>query len=267
MPSVALLQGVEPVRAGRLGPRLHVGLVDLDDVDAGREQVQDLRPDGLRVRHAERRRVAVVVVLGLLGHRERPRHRHLRRAARVRLEELCVADLHRMAPGDRADDARDRVRVPAAVERGPRVVDVDAVERGREAVRVALAAHLAVGDDVQARALLVEDRQPRRVVLGLLDPRRVDTPQLARPHARREAGTELVAVEQPRGLGVGAHEARRDLGAGGGRGHSADPCRRSGRGRAHPRAPLLLDVREAPDREREGPGQDEQRRRSRSRRG
>ena len=58
----------------------------------------------------------------------------------------------------------------AAVERRAGIVDVDALERGGEAVRVALAAHLAVGDDVEPGALLVADGEQRRVVLRLLEP-------------------------------------------------------------------------------------------------
>jgi hypothetical protein len=64
----------------------------------------------------------------------------------------------------------------AAVKRGSRVVDVDAGERGREPVRVALAALLAVGDDVEPRPLLVSDRDQRGVILGLLQVLRVDPP-------------------------------------------------------------------------------------------
>ena len=58
-----------------------------------------------------------------------------------------------LAP-DAPDDARHRIGVARAVERGARVVDVDALERGGEAVGVALAPDLAVGDDVEAGLLL-----------------------------------------------------------------------------------------------------------------
>ena len=74
-------------------------------------------------------------------------------------QELQVADLDRVRPVDRADDARHRVGVPGAVERGARVVDVDAVERGGEVVGVALAADLAVGEQVEPGALLGADRE------------------------------------------------------------------------------------------------------------
>src|SRR5215211_9319567 len=88
------------------------------------------------------------------------------------------------APRHRRDHAWHWVGMPAAIQRRAGVLDVDALERGREAVRVALAAHLAVGDDVQPGALLVGDRQPRRVVLGLLEIGRIDAPQLECAHAR-----------------------------------------------------------------------------------
>ena len=84
------------------------------------------------------------------------------------------------------------------------------VQRGREAVGVALAPHLAVGDDVQPGALLVGDRQPRRVVLRLLEVRRVDAPELMGAHPRREAVAQPLAVDQPVRLRVGADEARGD---------------------------------------------------------
>ncbi len=48
------------------------------------------------------------------------------------------------------------------------IVDVDAVERGGEAVGIALAPLLAVGDDVEAGALLVADGEQRGVVLRAL---------------------------------------------------------------------------------------------------
>ena len=72
-----------------------------------------------------------------------------------------------------------------AVERGAGIVDVDAFKRGREAVGVALAPHLAVGDDVDAGALHVADRDHRRIVLRLLEEIGVHPPDLERARARR----------------------------------------------------------------------------------
>ena len=64
------------------------------------------------------------------------------------------------------------------------VVDVDAVERGGEPVRVALAPDLAVRDDVDAGALHVADRDERSVVLRLLEECLGHAPQVAHPHPR-----------------------------------------------------------------------------------
>jgi hypothetical protein len=197
-----------PYSAGGLRARLHVRLVELHDVGAGGQQVEDLLAHRGRVGQAELARGAVEVVLRLLGHRERAGHGDLHGLARVRAQELEVAHLHRMLAGDRPDHARDRVRMPAAVQRGARVVDVDALQRGGEAVRIRLAAHLAVGQDVQAGALLVGDRDPRRVVLGLLEVLGRHAPQLPRPHARREAVAQPLAVDQPVGLRVRSDQAR-----------------------------------------------------------
>ena len=73
---------------------------------------------------------------------------------------------------DLADHARHRRLVPAAVvDDSAGIVDVDALERGGEAVGVALAPHLAVGDDVDAGALHVADGEERGVVLRLLEER------------------------------------------------------------------------------------------------
>ena len=223
--AVAPVDAVEGPRQGRdpelscpLRSGLHVRLVDLDDVGACREEVGDLVVDGARIRQSELGVRFVEVVLGLLRHRERARDGHLDRLRGVRAQELDVAHLHGVPALDRADDARHRVGVAAAVERRPRVVDVDAREGGREPVGVALAALLAVGQDVEAGPLLVMDRDERGVILGLLEVLRVDPPQLRRAHPGREPVAEPGAVDEPVRLRVGADEARGE-GVGGGCGH------------------------------------------------
>ena len=80
----------------------------------------------------------------------------------------------------------------AAVERRAGIVDVDAFERGGEAVGIAFAPHLAVGDDVEPGALLVADGEQRGVVLRLLEQFRRNAPQLLGAHARRKAAGELL---------------------------------------------------------------------------
>jgi hypothetical protein len=71
-----------------------------------------------------------------------------------------------------------------------------------------LAADLAVGDDVDAGALLVADREQRGVVLRLLEPGRLDAPQLARAGTWRDDLRQAPAVDQPVGLRVAAHQRR-----------------------------------------------------------
>jgi hypothetical protein len=70
----------------------------------------------------------------------------------------------------RARDARHDDGAAGASAHGRRVVEIDPREGGRKAVRVALAADLAVGDDVDAGALHVADRKARRIVLRLFEP-------------------------------------------------------------------------------------------------
>src|SRR5262245_36155332 len=84
----------------------------------------------------------------------------------------------------------------------PGVVDVNAIERGCEAVRVALAPDLAVGDDVEPSLLLCPDREHGRVVLRLLEPRLGNSPKLLGAHARRKSTGEFAAIDQPFGLWV-----------------------------------------------------------------
>src|SRR5438309_3206930 len=50
-----------------------------------------------------------------------------------------------------------------AVERAPRMIEIDAFERGGEAVGIAFAPDLAVGDDVEAGPLLRPDRKSTRL--------------------------------------------------------------------------------------------------------
>jgi hypothetical protein len=93
-----------------------------------------------------------------------------------------------------------------AVEGGSGIVEIDAVERGREAVGVAFPSDLAVRHDVEAGILLCPDRQERGIVLCLLEVLRRDAPELARPYSRRKSAGEFVAVDQPIGLRIAADD-------------------------------------------------------------
>ena len=121
----------------------------------------------------------VVLVDGLLRHRERARQRDLDRLVRVGAQKLDVAHLDGPAALDRSRDDRHRNLVAGAADDLADAAAVDAVERVRELVRVAFAPDLAVRDDVDAGALLVADRFERRFVLRLLEPLGRHAPHLA----------------------------------------------------------------------------------------
>jgi hypothetical protein len=129
--AVDRLDGILP---RRLGASLEIGLVDLDDVGSGCLEVPQLLVDGFRVRECEAPFVGIVVVLGLVGHRERARNGDLDPPGGERAEKLDVAHLDRPCAADRADDSRDGVLVAGAIEGDTGLVQVDAVERGRESV-------------------------------------------------------------------------------------------------------------------------------------
>ena len=155
--------------------------------------------DRVGVGHRERPRVAVVVVLRLLGHRERPGHGHLDRPVGVRPEELEVA---RRWIGPRPARSGPTTRgtglgCAAAVQRLARVVDVDAVQRGGEVVGVALPADLAVGDDVEPG--LAPGPGPPAASRRPGPRRGTRAPVATAPgaHPRREPAGQLGAVDQP----------------------------------------------------------------------
>ena len=155
------------------------------------EKIVDLFVDGGGVVKCQLFLCLVGVVLRLLGHREGAGHGHLDRAVGVGQQEGKIPQLHRVLAPDLSHDAGHRVRMATAVERGARVLDVDALERGREAVGVALAAGLAIRDDVEPGPLLVTDGQDGGIVLGLLKPFRRHSPQLQGPDAGRETPASL----------------------------------------------------------------------------
>src|SRR5258706_15622472 len=97
-----------------------------------------------------------------------------------------------------------------AVERAARVIDVDALKRGGEAVGVALATDFAVGDDVEAGGFLRANGEARGVVLrpgqqGLGYP-----PQPPGAHPPRETPRGLLAVAQPLRVGEASPQGGRE---------------------------------------------------------
>jgi hypothetical protein len=189
------LDRLECVLPRVLGAGLQVGLVDLHDVGSRGDEIAQFLVHRLRVCQRERPEILVVVVLRLLAHRERPRDGDADRPLGQTAQELRVAHLHRPGPPDPPHHARHRVRVPRPIERCSGLVEVEAVERVRKAVRVALAPNLAVGDDVDSGFFHVADGQPGGVVLCLDEPLLVDPPELARRNARRQPTGQLLAID------------------------------------------------------------------------
>ena len=97
-------------------------------------------------------------------------NRDLDRTAGVGAQEFNVTDLHGMAPPDLANDTRHYGRRAAAADRFAGIVEIEAVESVGEAVRIADAPDLAVGDDIQPGVFLVADGEQGGVILSLLPP-------------------------------------------------------------------------------------------------
>jgi len=85
------------------------------------------------------------------------------------------------------------------------IVEIDTRERGGKTVGIALATLLAVGDDVEAGALLIADGEQRGVILRAVEPLRINEPKIVRAHARHLLG-KLGPVDQPVRLRVGADQ-------------------------------------------------------------
>ena len=68
---------------------------------------------------------------------------------------LILAVTPARQPADRAGDARHDDRAAGAPAHRRRVVEIDPREGGRKAVRIALAADLAIGDDVDPGPVMV----------------------------------------------------------------------------------------------------------------
>jgi len=95
------------------------------------------------------------------------------------------------------------------IERGAWIINIDTLERGGEAVRVAFAALFTVRNDIEAGAFLVANSKQCRIVLRFFQKFRSDAPQLVCPDAWREAPGKFFTIDQPIRLGVGADERGR----------------------------------------------------------
>src|SRR6516162_8903354 len=89
------------------------------------------------------------------------------------------------------------------------MIQVEAVKRGGEAVRITFAADLSICDDVETCRFLLADGQQRGIVLRLLKPWRRDAPEFCGTNSRRHLMPEFLAINQPLGLWIGADKGRR----------------------------------------------------------
>jgi len=175
MPSRVAVDRRQRQAARLLGGRLQPGFVELDHIGPGRLQVADLGVDRRGVAHNQLFFVLVELVLGLARHRERAGQGDLDLAVGVGAQKFDIAHLDRPEAPDRADNPRHDDGAAGAPHDGRGVVEIDPRQCRRKSVRVALAADFAIGDDVDAGALHVADREPGRIVL-----RRVDWTEISR---------------------------------------------------------------------------------------
>ena len=116
-------------------------------------------------------------------------------------QELDVAHFDGVASTDRSNHPRHDIGSAAAARSVAGIVQVDAVQGGGEAIAVALAPNLAIGQDVDAGPLHVADGDQRRVVLGLFEKWLGDAPDIPRPDARRQPTQELSRSTSQSGCG------------------------------------------------------------------
>ena len=93
----------------------------------------------------------------------------------------------------------------APIERCTGVLDVHALERGGESIRITFASNLAVGNDVQSGALLIADRADRRIILRFFEKLGGNPPQFFRASARRKSAGKFLPIDQPVRLRIRTH--------------------------------------------------------------
>ncbi len=127
-------------------------------------------------------------------------------ACRAARPARCAGSCRR--PAAPASGCRVRLTISAGI------LVVDPFERRREAVGVALAPHLAVGDDVDAGPFHVADGQQGGIVLRLLagtGPARATAPWSA---CAARPCISICAIHQPVGLRVGSDDGGLQQGLG-----------------------------------------------------
>ena len=191
------IQGSQAVAPRLLGPRLHVGFVDLNDVGARGEEIFDFLIHRGRVVHRELFFILIEVVLSLLRHRVRAGNRNLDRSICIATEEFDVAYFDRILAANLSNDPRHRIGMPASIERRSGILDINTFKRRSKSVGVTLTANFAVGEDIETGTLLISDRKNRRIILRFLQKFRRDTPEFLCSCARRKTPGKLLAIDEP----------------------------------------------------------------------
>ena len=183
MPSVSMRSAPKPERLGpvahaRVDERGELGRVDLDVLAAERDELLDLRAPDLGGVGEHRERVAVggrrVLRAPEAVEDERAGHRDLERQPRAGPRVAVLLGHHRADLAQLRRHRRGRGPLEVALRRAPRhravVLDeLDALDRLGDRPHEQEAAHLAVGDDVDARALLHRDDLIDGAVLDALE--------------------------------------------------------------------------------------------------
>jgi hypothetical protein len=142
------------------------GLVDLHDVDADRDEFVDFGTERVCERERGLRAARIVMVDERIDDRHRPGQRHLEALRGRRARETDLICVNRSRPAHRPDDRGTVGFIPiaantATLESGR----IDAIERSGKAVYEVVSGLLAVGDDIDSRANLFEERDARGVGL------------------------------------------------------------------------------------------------------
>jgi hypothetical protein len=103
------IERLETISARLFRPRLHIGLINLNDIGSGCEQILDLGVHCRRIVECHLLIVFVEIVLRLLRHREWTWHRHFDHAVRVGAQEFHIFHLDGMPTAYLSCDARYRI--------------------------------------------------------------------------------------------------------------------------------------------------------------
>ena len=199
------VDGLYAVGIRAVGIVAQPGFVELNDIRTGRRQVAHFDIDRRRIGHRQRLRITVVLIPRLLAEGEGAGQGNLHAPVGVALEKQEILDFHRRGSREGPDHAWQR---HFEVLHAPNVgmFQIETSERRRKVIGIAFPSHLTVGNDIDAGALLISDREQSGVVLRLDEPRFGDTPDVACTHTRHDLGFEQIVIDQPGRLRIAADD-------------------------------------------------------------